>query len=118
MAFSKFLVGRVVNEYKSSPALFVKVLRSNLFNFWFTGKTQAATDANVLVQLPYLFLAGIGLLLSLRNQQARIVAPIALLIAYFVAVSMPILAQARYSVPLVPLLSVLGTITLIAAQRE
>ncbi|MFZ0743833.1 MAG: glycosyltransferase [Terracidiphilus sp.] len=118
MAFSKFLVGRVVNEYKSSPALFVKVLRSNLFNFWFTGKTQAATDANVLVQLPYLFLAGIGLLLSLRNQQARIVAPIALLIAYFVAVSMPILAQARYSVPLVPLLSVLGTITLIAAQKR
>ena len=118
MAFSKFLVGRVVSEYKNSPALFLKVLRSNLFNFWFAGKTQAATVANLIVQLPYLLLAGIGLLIGLRNQQARTVAPIALLIVYIVAVSMPILAQARYSVPLVPLLSILGTITLIAAQKN
>lgn len=118
IAFSKALLGRVVNEYRSSPALFLRVLRSNLFNFWFTGKTRAATSANVVVQLPYLLLAGIGFLIALRNQQARIVIPIALLIAYVVAVCIPILAQARYSVPLIPLLSILGTITLIAAQKK
>jgi 4-amino-4-deoxy-L-arabinose transferase-like glycosyltransferase len=120
IAFSKFLLGRVVDEYKQHPSMLAEVVGRNLFNFWFAGKTRAATAANCIVQLPYLLLAGAGLVVGIRRGRGAIVIPIALFIGYIVAVYAPILAQARYSVPLVPLLSILGAILLIAVadRRE
>ncbi|MCU1313481.1 MAG: dolichyl-phosphate-mannose-protein mannosyltransferase family protein [Acidobacteriaceae bacterium] len=118
IAFSKFLLGRVADEYRERPSLFAEVVGRNLFNFWFAGKTRTATAANCIVQLPYLLLAGAGLLIGIRRKRGRIVIPIALYIGYIVSVYVPILAQARYSVPLVPLLSILGTILLIAVTDD
>ena len=43
--------------------------------------------------------------------------PIALYVGYIVAIYVPILAQARYSVPLIPLLSILGA-TLLLSLRD
>ncbi len=112
--FSSFLLGRVVGVYKKSPGMFVDFVGHNLVNIWIAGKTRMATGANVLIQLPYLVLAMIGAVIGLRNQLWRVVAPIVLLIGYVVSVYIPILAQARYSVPLIPFLSILATIGLIA----
>lgn len=117
LAFSKVLLDRVVTEYKDFPALLPEVIIRNLFNFWFAGKTQMATTINLIVQLPYLLLAGIGVVVGLRDHKGRFVGPIVLLIGYVVAVSLPILAQARYSVPLVPFLVILGTFALPATKK-
>ena len=117
LSFSKVLLGRVIAEYKQHPALFGEVVGRNLFNFWFAGKTQMATLANCVVQLPYLLLAVGGLIVGIRRRLGGIVIPIALYIGYIVAIYVPILAQARYSVPLIPLLSILGA-TLLLSLRD
>jgi hypothetical protein len=44
--------------------------------------------------------------MAVRNGAFNAVAPVLLLIAYLVAVSVVVLAQARYSVPLIPFLSI------------
>jgi 4-amino-4-deoxy-L-arabinose transferase-like glycosyltransferase len=113
ISFSKILLGRVVADYRQQPSLLAEVIGRNLFNFWFAGKTRAATLANCVLQLPYLLLAAGGFVIGLRQGKGRIVIPIALFIGYIVAVYVPILAQARYSVPLIPLLSILAAILLI-----
>jgi hypothetical protein len=116
LSFSKVLLGRVIAEYKQHPALFAEVVGRNLFNFWFAGKTRTATLANCVVQLPYLLLAVGGLIVGIRQRLGGIVIPIALYIGYIVAIYVPILAQARYSVPLIPLLSILGAILLLSLR--
>jgi dolichyl-phosphate beta-glucosyltransferase len=117
IAFSKALMDRVVASYKASPGLLPKVVARNFFNFWFAGKTEKATTANLFVQLPYLLLAAVGVVIGLRNHKGNVVWLILLLIGYVVAVSLPILAQARYGVPLVPLLSILGAFGLLGIEK-
>lgn len=116
LSFSKVLLGRVIAGYKQHPALFAEVVGRNLFNFWFAGKTQPATLANCVVQLPYLLLAVGGLIVGIRRRLGGIVIPIGLYIGYIVAIYVPILAQARYSVPLIPLLSILSAILLLSLR--
>lgn len=116
--FSNYLFKQVVEEYEKSPMVFVKCVRSNLFNLWFRGKTRNATMLNVIVQLPYLVLSVIGVIVAVRNGQIKLIAPIALLLVYVVPVYVVILAQARYSVPLIPFLSILAAISLVAAQKK
>jgi Dolichyl-phosphate-mannose-protein mannosyltransferase len=118
LSFSKVLLGRVIAEYKQRPALFAEVVGRNLFNFWFAGKTQMATLANCVVQLPYLLLAVGGLIVGIRRRLGGILIPIALYIGYIVAIYVPILAQARYSVPLIPLLSILCAILLLCLRNR
>jgi 4-amino-4-deoxy-L-arabinose transferase-like glycosyltransferase len=117
LAFSSFLLQRVIAEYRNSPGEFAQVLLHNLFNFWFTGKTATATELNIAVQLPYLLLAAAGVAIGFRQHHTRLVALMLLLIGYVVAVYVPILAQARYSIPLVPFLSLLGSMALVAAHK-
>src|SRR5260370_33260218 len=72
---------------------------------------------NILVQLPYMILAVIGIVACVRNNRFTGIGPFVLFIVYVVAVCVPILAQARYSVRLIPFLSVLASIA-VAALRE
>lgn len=116
--FSHYLVKRVMGEYQRSPMLFIKVVGFNLLNFWCGGRTWKSVAMNAVVQLPLLVLAIIGIVFSVRNDQFKSIAPLGLLIVYIVAVSVPILALARYSVPLIPFVSILACITLVAAQRR
>jgi hypothetical protein len=110
--FSSYLLKRVVAAYQKSPILLAKCTGYNLFNFWFGGKTWKSTSINLVVQLPYLILAIVGTVLSLRRGKLRTIAPLALIILYIVAVHVPILSQARYSVPLIPFLCILACLTL------
>jgi hypothetical protein len=116
LRFSGYLAKRVFTEYEKNPLMCVNCVVHNLFNFWFAGKTRMSTSMNVLVQLPYLILAGMGTVVCVRNKRFAMIGPFLLLIVYFLAVYVPILAQARYSIPLIPFLSILAAIALVPAS--
>jgi 4-amino-4-deoxy-L-arabinose transferase-like glycosyltransferase len=113
LKFSAYLAHQVFADYARNPALCAKCMALNLFNFWFTGKTWASTATNLLVQLPYLILAVAGTALGAKRKQFALIGPLVLFILYVMAVHVPILAQARYSVPLIPLLSILASLALV-----
>ena len=118
LRFSDYLLRKVIAGYRESPLLFVKCVTRNVFNFWFAGKTSMATFGNIVVQLPYLAFALIGAVYSIRKREARIVGPMVLLIGYIMAVHLPILAQARYSVPLFPMVCLMAAMGLMATRKR
>lgn len=107
--FNRALLGQVFDEYFSNPVLWARCAAQNAFNFWFAGKTWSVTLINVLVQGPFLLLAGIGIVHSWRRHQKPPVTLLVLLILYLYALHMPIHAQARYSIPLIPFLAVFAS---------
>jgi 4-amino-4-deoxy-L-arabinose transferase-like glycosyltransferase len=112
VAFNSFILKKVNNEYFESPGLFLKCTSTRLFDFWFAGKTWRATGLNVIVQTPYLLLAIGGAWLVIIRGRGASVFPMILFIVYLVSVHVLILAQARYSVPLVPFLSILAGVAI------
>ena len=118
LEFSSYLLKRVAAEYQASPILLAKCIGYNLFNFWFAGKTWKSTCINLVVQLPYIILAILGAILFMRGNQLRTIAPLVLIIVYIVAVHIPILSQARYSVPIIPSLCVLACICLVEVKER
>jgi 4-amino-4-deoxy-L-arabinose transferase-like glycosyltransferase len=106
--FSQRLLNRVMDEYRRSPSLFLRCTLSNLCNFWFAGRTANTTHMNLVVQLPYLILAIAGMSVWIRRGSVRTLGPLVLFILYYVGVHLPILAQARYAVSLLPFLAVLA----------
>ncbi len=118
LKFSSFLLKRVAAEYRESPGLFARVLATNVLYFWVGGKTTDSIKLNFVVQLPFLLLAIVGIARGVRGGQLKLIAPILLLIVYSIGVSAPILAQARYSVPLVPYLAIYVCIPFAAANER
>lgn len=118
VSFSSALSRQVVGVYRSDPLLCLKCVSSNLIYFWSAGKTEQSTVANTIVQLPYLILAIAGVVVSMRNHHFRLIGILVLLILYFLCVHAPILAQARYSMPLIPFISILAGIALESARRD
>jgi 4-amino-4-deoxy-L-arabinose transferase-like glycosyltransferase len=116
--FSNHLVAKLLDSYQQSPILFIRVVGVNLFNFWFGGRTWQSVALNVIVQLPLLIFAIVGAVACLKNSRGKSIAPLALMILYIVAISVPILALARYSVPLVPFVSILAFMSLAAEARR
>jgi len=114
--FSNYLFKSVMAEYERSPMLFVRCVGSNFFNLWFRGKTWDSTMTNVVVQTPYLILALLGTVLVMRSGQGKAIGVLLVLLIYSVAVYVVILAQARYSVPLLPLLSILAGFCFVRGQ--
>ena len=117
LAFSSYLAHKTSDFYRAHPSVFVQMVAANLFNFWFTGKNHGVTLANIAVQFPFLLLAGAGLWMGRHHAARRILMPMVLLIVYMMAISAPILAQARYSVPLIPYLALMATVLLAAVAR-
>lgn len=109
--FSQNLQRRAVDYYLSVPADFAKCASLNLLNFWVAGKGTLATILNAAVQIPYVLLALCGAIALRRTSEPRVVA-ILLIVVYTMLVHAATFAQARYSVPLVPLLSLLGAYAL------
>jgi len=114
LAFNRYLLGEVIGEYRSEPLLLMKCASQNLFNFWFAGKTWPVTAMNMVIQLPLLMLALVGAYWLWRTGQSRGIALPGLFILYLYAVHVPIHAQARYSVPLVPLLAIFASAGIMA----
>jgi 4-amino-4-deoxy-L-arabinose transferase-like glycosyltransferase len=113
VAFNRYLSHFVVHQYLSSPGLFAKCVTGNAFNFWFRGKDTTVTVANVIVQLPYLLLGILGMYCAWRGgSNSPTVGVLVLYFVYGFAVYLPILAQARYSIPLIPILAIFSALAL------
>ncbi|HLJ78634.1 MAG TPA: glycosyltransferase family 39 protein [Acidobacteriaceae bacterium] len=115
LAFSHELAHMVTRKYEGHPWLFVRTVGQNLFNFWFAGKVWATTAINAVIQIPYLLFAVVGFRYARRGEGSHVAGILALFIAYMMAVHAPVLAQARYSVPLIPLLSLLSGVGVLTA---
>lgn len=109
LRFNQELLRDVTRNYVESPMLFAKCVSANLFYFWFAGKSWNITLANIAIQLPYLVLAVFGGAALWRTEYWRESGALMLIIVYYVALHLPIFAQARYSMPLIPALAILAT---------
>lgn len=109
LKFSDFLLKRVMHEYAMHPTLFLRIASLNLFNFWCGGKAAGSIVLNAIIQFPYVVFAIIGIVASVGQRRFYVIAPLVLLITYIAAISVPILAQARYSVPIIPFLAILAS---------
>jgi Dolichyl-phosphate-mannose-protein mannosyltransferase len=118
VAFNRYLSRFVVHEYLSSPGLFAKCAADNAFNFWFRGKDATVTVANLIVQLPYLLLGIFGMSCVWRGPNSPTVGVLVLYFLYGFAVYLPILAQARYSIPLIPILAIFSAVALSTQSRR
>jgi Dolichyl-phosphate-mannose-protein mannosyltransferase len=107
--FSSYLAHMVADEYRRDPLLFVRCVAQNLLGFWIAGKTWIATGANALVQIPLLLAAIFGAVEFVKRGNGKVVGPMILFVVYMVAVHAPVLAQARYSIPLLPILAIFAT---------
>jgi 4-amino-4-deoxy-L-arabinose transferase-like glycosyltransferase len=110
--FNSFLGAQVVQQYIQSPATFVKCASENVFNFWFQGKNRSTTMANIAIQSSYLILALVGIFLGFKEIHKPTLWLMLLFVAYTMAVYVPIHAQARYSIPVMPILSILAAISI------
>ncbi len=108
--FNSFLGAQVVQQYLQSPTLFVKCASENVFNFWFRGKNSTTTMANVAVQSTYLILALAGIYVGFRKMHKPTLWLMLLFVLYTMAIYVPIHAQARYSIPIMPILSILAAV--------
>jgi hypothetical protein len=109
--FNRKLLKEVMDKYKQYPMLAMQCMGANLFHFWFSGKTWNVTTANFIVQFPYIALALVGIFVSIY-QRSEIGTVLAFFILYYYSVHIPILAQARYSIPLFPFISILAVLGL------
>jgi hypothetical protein len=110
--FNSSLAGQVVSDYIHSPSRFVRCAADNVFNFWFQGKNRTATLANIAIQLPYMVLAMLGIWMGFKQIDKPALALLLLFVAYTMGVYVPIHAQARYSIPLMPILAIFAAIPL------
>lgn len=107
--FSRTLRQRVLDYYVANPGAFVTCAASNVVNFWFAGKNRLASALNVIIQVPYLVLAVFGAFWLARESNGRTqLITVLLIVGYSIIVHAVTFAQARYSVPIIPLLCVLG----------
>ena len=110
VAFNSGLSHDVMRSYLHSPALLLRCGSENLLNFWFRSEDSSATLGAVLVQVPYLILAAIGLLMGWTRAERSTLVILLLFMGYSIAVCLPIQGQARYSIPMVPILAILGAL--------
>ncbi len=114
LKFSSYLLKRVAGQYRESPRMFIRIILTNIVYFWIGGKDGDSMRMNLLVQFPLLIIAAVGIVLSARRKQLEVINPMLLLMIYNILMCTPILALARYSVPLIPYVSILACITLVA----
>ena len=73
---------------------------------------------NAMIQLPYLALAGLGAFRLIRTKSASTAGLLVLFVAYVMAVHVPILAQARYSIPLISVIAILASAGLATVLKK
>lgn len=112
--FNKALLQRVAMEYRQRPALLAQCVGKNLVNIWFLGKTWRATGLNALMQVPLLVLALGGGYLLWKRGLLRKMGIMLMFVLYIIAVQVPIIAHARHSIPVVPFLTILASISLVS----
>jgi 4-amino-4-deoxy-L-arabinose transferase-like glycosyltransferase len=114
IAFNKKLLQQASAEYRKDPVLFARCVGKNVFNFWFLGKTWRATWLNVFAQLPLLAFAFGGAWSLWKHGLLRNLGIIVMFVLYVFAVHVPIIAHARHSIPLVPFLAMLASVSVVS----
>lgn len=118
VAFNKSLLAGVATEYGRDPTLLASCGGKNLFfNFWFLAKTWQATCLNMLIQVPLLALALSGIFVLRKRCLLRKMGIMLTFVLYVPAVHAPILAHARYTMAVVPFLTILASISLVSGLR-
>lgn len=118
VAFYRSLGEKVRQAYRDDPSLFAKVMADNAAGFWIRGRSARATALNMVLVLPFLAFAIAGAWIARRR--GLLVLPIVFMVIAFYAAHVPILGQARYHVPLIPMLGVLVSLLflpLVAPRR-
>ncbi len=110
--FNQHLLKLIVDEFRTSPSLLLQCSLQNSFNFWFAGRTWHATLLNILVQFPYLLLSVWCMYFFHKQGKIRQMFPCLVVVAYFFCSHLPIIALARYSIPLIPLLALFSGLAL------
>ena len=100
----------VKRRYAEHPSLLLNAIAFNSRGFWIQGRTAKATTLNTILVLPFLVMVIWGAYAGWR--QSLMVGPILIFIGTFFAAHVAILGQARYHVPLIPLLAILACIPL------
>jgi hypothetical protein len=106
VAFNKALIQRATEQYLRHPGFLATCVGKNLLNFWFLGKTWSATALNALFQVPFLLIAAGGLCLLRRHGLLDRVAIVVTFLLSIVAIHLPVVAEARHSVPVCALLTI------------
>jgi len=112
-AFNNLLLQRAREEYIRHPGLLAACIGKNLFNFWFLGKTWQVTELNVLIQAPLLALALSGLHLLRKRGLLSKMGIVLTFVLSIVAVHLPIVAEARYSIPVFAFLTIPASVSIV-----
>lgn len=116
IAFYHELAHRAWAAYRADPVLFARVVIHNIWAFWFQGRTAKATLLNVIGMLPFLAVSILGAAIAVRRERRHWILVIAVL-AYILP-HLVIIAVARYSTAVMPLMSVLAAGVLFAPARR
>ena len=117
-AFNNLLLQEAKDEYINHPGLLAECVGKNLFNFWFLGKTWQITGLNMLIQAPLLGLAVGGFYLLWRRDALRRIGLILTFVVSIVAVHLPIVAEARYSIPVFAFLAIPAAVSIKAIRQK
>lgn len=115
LLYSHALVVEVWRYYQADPVMMLRHLAVNVPRFWFQGATDKLTILIVVMQLPLLLAAAAGVLRSLNRGPQLLLLLIPIVVIW--GLHVPLIAHARYSVPLVPLLAVFAGL-LVASWRS
>jgi 4-amino-4-deoxy-L-arabinose transferase-like glycosyltransferase len=105
-------------EYAKHPALFATCVARNAFNFWFLGKTWQVTSVNLVIQIPMLILAVHGLYLLHKRRQLRKMGLMLTFVLSIFVVHLAVIAAARYSIPVIALLTIPAGVSVISIWQK
>lgn len=118
LTFNRKLLQMVAAEYRADPTLLARCVTRNIFNFWFLGKNWQTTGFNLLVQFPLLVMALGGIYVLWKRARLRSIGIMVAFMIYVMTVHLPIIAHTRHSIPLIPFLSILASISLVTLWRR
>ena len=117
VAFNKSLLQEVARQYRETPTLLARCVGQNLVNFWLLGKTHQTTWLNAVLEVPLLVLALGGVYVLGKRGRLQRMGIMLMFVSYVVAVHAPIIAHARYSIPVLPFLMIPVSVSLVSIWR-
>jgi hypothetical protein len=109
--YNDILLSHTVNKYIDKPFLFIKHCAVNILRFWFQGATPKVTLVNAIITIPLLALSIFGSVVGYKKKLLIIPLWMAVLSVYLVHI--PLIAQIRFHIPLIPFLAIPFSIGLV-----
>ncbi len=106
ISFYNELGHRAWTQYREHPVLLARTIVHNCWAFWFQGRTYKATLINIIVMLPFILICLCGAVVAVRRERRSWILVIAVIM--YVLPHLMIIALARYSAAIIPLMCVLA----------